>query len=73
MGTDNGIKCFLLNLFPVAVPPCHTAFVGAEVFYLPADRLNHGLATVPARLATVEFRVTANVGTDGAGRDAQHQ
>lgn len=43
------------------------------MFYFPTHRLNHYLTTVPARLATVEFRVTANVGTDGAGRDAHGQ
>ena len=73
MGAYEGIIGFLLNLLPVAVPPCHTASVGAEVFYFPTDRLNHGLATVPASLAAVELRVAANMGTDGTGRDAQHQ
>ena len=73
MGTNEGIIGFLLNLLPVAVPPCHAASVGAEVFYFPAHRLHHDLTTVPARLATVEFRVAANVGTDGAGWDAQGQ
>ena len=43
------------------------------MFYFPSHRLNHGLATVPASLAAVEFRVAANVGTDGTGRDAHHQ
>ena len=43
------------------------------MFYLPAHRLNHDLATVPARLTTIEFRMAANMGTDGAGRDAQRQ
>ena len=67
MGAYEGVIGFLLNLLPVAVPPCHAAFVGAEAFYLLADRLNHGLATVPARLAAIKLRVAANVGADGAG------
>ena len=73
MGTDEGVIGFLLNLLPVAVPPCHAAFVGAEVFYFPTDRLHHDLTTVLARLTAIEFRVAANMGTDGAGRDAQRQ
>ena len=43
------------------------------MFYLPAHRLNHDLATVPARLTAVDFRVAADMGADGAGRDAQRQ
>lgn len=43
------------------------------MFDLPTHGLCHNLTTVPARLAAVEFRVAANVGTDGTGRDAQHQ
>ena len=43
------------------------------MFFLPAHRLNHDLATVPAGLAAVDFRVAAHMGTDGAGRDAQQQ
>ena len=73
MGTDEGVISFLLNLLPVAVPPCHTAFIRAEVFYFPTDRLHHDLAAVSASLAAVEFRVAANMGTDGAGWDAQGQ
>ena len=73
MGADDGVICFLLNLLPVAVPPCHAAFVGAEVFYFPTHRLNHDLTTVPAGLAAVDFRVAAHMGADGAGRDAQQQ
>ena len=73
MGAYEGVIGLLLNLLPVTVPPCHAASIGAEVFYLSANRLHHDLTTVPARLAAVEFRVTANMGTDGTGRDAQHQ
>ena len=73
MGAYKGVIGFLLDLLPVAIPPCHAALAGAEVFYFPTDRLHHGLATVPARLATVEFRMAANMGTDGAGWDAQGQ
>jgi hypothetical protein len=73
MGTYEGVICFLLNLLPVAVPPCHTALVGAEVFYFPTDRLHHDLAAVSARFATVEFWMAANMGADGAGWDAQGQ
>ena len=43
------------------------------MFYLPAHRLNHDLTTVLARLTAIEFRMAANMGTDGAGRDAQRQ
>ena len=43
------------------------------MFYFPTDRLHHDLATVPAGLAAVDFRVAANVGSDGTGRDAQRQ
>ena len=73
MGAYEGVIGFLLNLLPVAVPPCHTAFVGAEVFCFPTDRLHHDLSAVPARFATVEFWMAANMGTDGAGWDAQGQ
>ena len=43
------------------------------MFHLPAHRLNHDLTTVPAGFAAVDFRVATNMGTDGAGRDAQRQ
>ena len=43
------------------------------MFYLPAHGLCHDFAAIPARLAAVEFRVAANVGADGTGRDAQRQ
>ena len=73
MGAYEGVIGLLLNLLPVAVPPCHAAFVGAEVFYFPTDWLHHDLAAVSASLAAVEFRVAVNMGTDGAGWDAQGQ
>ena len=73
MGAYEGVIGLLLNLLPVAVPPCHTALVGAEMLYLPCYRLNHDLATVPASLAAVNFRVTADMGADGTGRDAHGQ
>ena len=43
------------------------------MFHLPAHWLNHDLTTVPAGLAAVKFRVAANMGTDGAGRDTHRQ
>lgn len=43
------------------------------MFYFPTDWLHHDLTAVLASFATVEFRVTTNVGTDGAGRDAHSQ
>ena len=43
------------------------------MFYLPTDRLHHNLAAVTASLATVEFRMAANMSADGTGWDAQHQ
>ena len=43
------------------------------MFYFPTDRLHHDVTTVLASLTAVEFRVAANMGTDGTGRDAQHQ
>ena len=43
------------------------------MFYFSTNRLHHDLTTVPAGLAAVDFRVAAHMGTDGAGRDAQHQ
>ena len=73
MGAYEGVIGFLLNLLPVAVPPCHAASVGAEMFYFPSHRLHHDLSAVPAWLAAVEFRVAANVGTDGTGRDTHSQ
>ena len=73
MGTHEGVIGFLLNLLPVAVPPCHAALIGAEMFYFPTHGLNHDLTTVPARFAAVEFRVAANMSADGAGWDAQDQ
>ena len=73
MGAHEGVVGFLLNLLPVAVPPCHAASVGAEVFYLPTDWLYHDLTAVPARLAAIDFRMVANMGADRAGRDAHGQ
>ena len=73
MGAYEGVIGLLLNLLPVAVPPCHAALVRAEVFYFLADRLHHDLTTVPASLTAVELRVAANMGADGTGGDAQHQ
>ena len=43
------------------------------MFYFPTDRLHHDLTAVLASFAAVEFRVAANMGTDGAGWDAQRQ
>ena len=68
-----GVIGLLLNLLPVAVPPGHTALIRAEMFYLPSHRLCHDFAAVPARLATVEFRVTADMGADGTGWDTHGQ
>ena len=73
MGTYEGVIGFLLNLLPVAIPPSHTALIGAEVFYFPTDWLHHDLTVVLASFATVEFRVAANMSADGAGWDAQDQ
>ena len=73
MGAYKGVIGLLLNLLPVAVPPCHTAFVGAEVFCFPADRLHHDLSAVPARFAAIDFRMVTNMGADRAGRDAHGQ
>ena len=73
MGAYEGIIGFLLNLLPVAVPPCHAALIGAEMFHLPAKGLNHELTTVPASLTAVNFRVAANMGADGTGWDAHGQ
>ena len=73
MGAYEGVIGFLLNLLPVAVPPCHAALIGAEVLYFPSYRLHHDLSAVPARFATVEFWMAANMGADGTGRDAHGQ
>ena len=73
MGTDEGVIGFLLNLLTVVVPPCHTAFVRAEMFFLPTNRLHHGFAAIPARLTTIKLWVAANMRTDGAGWDTYHQ
>ena len=73
MGAYEGVIGLLLNLLPVAVPPCHAALVRAEVFYFLADRLHHDLTTVPAGLAAVDFRVAAHMGADGTGWDAHGQ
>ena len=43
------------------------------MFHFPTHRLHHDLTAVPARLAAVEFRVVAHMGTNGAGRDAHGQ
>ena len=73
MGAYKGVIGFLLDLLPVAIPPCHSALVGAEVFYFPTDRLHHDVTTVLASLTAVDFRGAANMGTDGTGRDAHGQ
>ena len=73
MGAYEGVVGFLLNLLPVAVPPCHAASVGAEVFYFPTNWLHHNLTAVSASFTAVELRVAANMGADGAGRDAHGQ
>ena len=43
------------------------------MFDLPTHGLCHDFAAIPARLAAVELRVAANMGTDGTGRDAHSQ
>lgn len=43
------------------------------MFYFPTHGLCHDLATVLARFTAVEFRVAANMSTDGTGRDSQNQ
>ena len=43
------------------------------MFYFSANRLHHDMTTVPASLTAVKLRMAANMGTDGTGRDAQHQ
>ena len=43
------------------------------MFCFPTDRLHHDLAAVSASFAAVEFRVAADMGTEGAGWDAQGQ
>ena len=43
------------------------------MFDLPSHRLHHDLTTVPARFATIDFRMVANMGADRTGRDAQHE
>ena len=43
------------------------------MFCFSTNRLNHNLTTVPAGLATVELRMTTDVGADGTGRDAHGQ
>ena len=73
MGTDEGVIGFFLNLLTVVVPPHHAAFVRAEIFCLPTNWLHHRFAAIPASFATIEFRVAANMGADGTGRDAQRQ
>ena len=73
MGAYEGVIGLLLNLLPVAVPPCHAAFVGAEMFYFSTNRLHRDSTTVPAGLSTVNFRMAANMGADRAGRDAHGQ
>ena len=73
MGAYKGVIGLLLNLLPVAVPPCHTALVGAEVFYFPTDWLHHDLTAVLASFAAIDFRMVTNMGADRAGRDAHGQ
>ena len=43
------------------------------MFYFSTNRLHHDLTAVSARLATIDFRVVAHMGADGAGWDAQGQ
>ena len=43
------------------------------MFYFSTNWLHHDLTTVPAGLAAVEFRMAANMGADGTGRDAHGQ
>ena len=43
------------------------------MFDLPTHGLCHDFAAVPASLATVEFRMAANMSADGTGWDAHGQ
>ena len=43
------------------------------MFNFPSNWLHHDLTTVPARFATIDFRMVANMGADRTGRDAQRQ
>ena len=60
-----------MNLLPVAVPPGHAAFVGAEPLFLPPHRLSDGFPAILTELPTGNIRVAANMGADGADGDAQ--
>ena len=71
VSTDNGVIGFLLNLLPVTVPPCHTAFVRAESLFLSSRQCRDWSATVFAGLATFQFRVAADVGSDCVHRESQ--
>jgi len=55
----------------VAVPPGHAALVGAEQLFLATGRLQDRLSAVFAGIATMDFRMAADVGSDGIDRDTQ--
>ena len=56
----------------MAVPPGHAALVGAEQLFFAPGRLQDRLSAVFAVVAALDDRVTADVGSDGIDRDAQH-
>jgi len=71
MGAYEGVIGFLLNLLPVAVPPCHTAFVRAEALFLFSRQYGDRLTAVFAGFATMKFRVAADVGSNCVHREPQ--
>ena len=68
---DDGVIGFLLNLLPVAVPPSHAALVRAEQLFLSSRQCCDWSATVFAGLATFQFRVAADVGSNSIHGEAQ--
>ena len=71
VSADNGVIGFLLNLLPVAVPPCHAAFVRAESLFLSSRQCCDLSAAIFAGFATLQFRVAADVGSDCVHRESQ--
>ena len=71
MVASEAIVCFLLYLLPVAVPPGHAALVRAESLFLSSRQCCDWSAAVFAGLASFQFRVAADMGSDCIHRDPQ--
>ena len=61
------VICFSADFRLVAVPPCHSAGIGAEFLFPAAFGLHQRSAAVLANLGSGNIGVAVNVGSDRSG------